>query len=386
MARDLSGIRERRRNKARTMDDENGSSYEQNSPKQVSKNPKQVSEPEVPIVKINLFARFKAKFFRKKTKEEKLLQQISKSHFKPLIFSLYILIFIGLIFGFSFYIIKQESKYITKSKKLITTTPTPAPEKEKKTVSPLIADQTKEDSFYNSDSKGFAAVIDDQTYTLESVIPTNLKVERFELGVFLNFIKSNRDRFCKYAEQSRMAYIFANGELRDYSATSYPLTNNKLDYNNCLSNTVWTESELFSLYQNLYDDFISPKTEDDALLKKLVAANQYKMNINFNAVRDFPQSFDGALLSEEKFNQLLSGNYMNQLLLCDYSNKFAKVYDVFVSKRNGSLRPINNCYTDSMNLQEAYVQYKFYYSYIQPSSKDVNAESLHSALIPNYSN
>ena len=397
MARDISGIRERRRSRARVLN------HNQEAPVATQNtNPQVAPQPEAPVIPLSRSARFKAffsKLFSKKDKKEvkiekpkkdKIKHQLTKSSFKPLVFTIYILVFFSLIIALFIYIVKQESKYETKNKRLITTPTKPAHKEEEKVASPLISDEDENkegtESKPNSMSQVFSSVIDNQTYTLDSVISNNLKAERFDLGGFLNFIKNNRANFCKYAEQSRMAYIFANGEVRDYSNTSYPLPNNKFDYANCMSTSAWKESELFSLYQNIYEDFINTQTDDGTLLQKLMAAKNYQMNVNFNPVRDFPQSLSGALLSENDFSQLISENYANQILLCDYSQKFSKTYDQFVSKRSGSLRPISNCYSDNMNLQEAYVQYVFYYNYIQPNSKEINANLLNSALIPNYAN
>ena len=77
MARDISGIRERRRNKARSMGYNNEPSSEKIYSEQTYANLEEIYEPEIPITKLSRFARFKAffkKIYRKKSKNEKLKQ------------------------------------------------------------------------------------------------------------------------------------------------------------------------------------------------------------------------------------------------------------------------------------------------------------------------
>ncbi len=298
--------------------------------------------------------------------------------FKPIMFTLYIILSISVFSYFFYYIINQESKYETKNKKLIVASK--KVKEEIKVEAPLILNSDDDD-----DKVLMTMPIDDDlTYTLDSVLPLDLKEDRFNLSAFLGFIASNRKSFCTYAEQSRLAYMLANNEVREYYSTKYPLNNNRINYNDCMSTNIWGESELFILYQNLYDDFIKTQTEDDVLFKKLLSAKQYLMKTNFNPVRDLPSFLSGSLMTENNFDNLLKGKLSNQYLLCRYSKQFSKSYDRFVSKRSGSLRPISNCYASNINLQEAYVQYVFYYNYIQSNSKDVNASDLQSSLIPNF--
>ncbi|MDR0483661.1 MAG: hypothetical protein LBH40_00070 [Alphaproteobacteria bacterium] len=303
-------------------------------------------------------------------------------NFKIYHFVFYFILFAGSIVSLVAYVVHRESMYETKNTRLFTVATQPTETKvEEKDTAPLI--ETENTATETADSSAFPAIVDEETFRLIEVTPKNLGTNRLELAEFLEFIGNNKSDFCKYAEQARFAFIMANNELRDWSTTGFPVTNKLIDYTNCMTPGLWTEADLFSLYNNLYDDFLNTTNTDDALLQKLNAAKSFNLRSNFNPVRDMPPVFGNKLLSEAEFVQIFRGDYMNQILFCNYSNKFARAYDMFVTKRNGSLKPVSNCFSQDVNNSEAYTQYVFYFNYIQPNSKDPNVLALQAALVPN---
>ncbi|MCL2566874.1 MAG: hypothetical protein FWE18_02095 [Alphaproteobacteria bacterium] len=394
MARKIEDIRKRRYKEG--LSSESPAEPVQNVPEQPVEAPKKSS-------RFNLL-----NIFRRKPKEKESLenseqkskkQKVKKSlkrelsdggHFKIIPFIVYIIIFLGSIAALAVYIFDRESLYETKNKRLFTVTTTPAAHTETQNAAPLIEQAPIIEQSAAAPIESVipnSAISDIATFRLVDVTPRNLGTTRLPFADFLSFIGSNRSDFCRYAETARMAFILANNELRDYSSNpTFPVNNKLMDYNNCMNSSVWSETELFNLYNNLFDDFLSTSTQDDVLLRKLNAAKSFNLHVNFNPVRDMPEAFKNSFLSESSFTQLFRGNYMNQILFCNYSNMFAKAYDQFVSKRVGSLKPVANCLSDFVNNQEAYTQYVFYFNFIQPNSKDPNVIALQSALIPNNEN
>lgn len=338
--------------------------------------------------KKNIFMRFLYLFSKEKReikKEKKLKSIANDSSFKPFIFLFYIILFFSSVSYFVFYIVSQDSKYETINKKLLVIHTKEEPVKTKAEI-PLISTEEDENIIIeeNQDSQNILQNYD--TYTIENSIPTSLAKKKLEFAPFLEFTKTSRNQFCKFAEQASIAYMLANAESRNYAYTSSPLNNIRVNYSDCMNKDIWEEPELFALYENLYNDYIDTKTEDDKLLQKLVATKNYKLYVDFNSVRDFPIFLSSNLLTEDQFDNILKKSFANQFLLCRYSIQFSKSYDKFVSKRTNSLRPISNCYSKNINLKEAYTQYVFYYNYIQSNSTDINAKELASGLIPNYMN
>ncbi|MDR2007902.1 MAG: hypothetical protein LBQ34_02895 [Alphaproteobacteria bacterium] len=322
----------------------------------------------------------------KKGKKKRILSD--SGHFKIIPFIFYIVIFLACIAVLVIYIVDRESQYETKNKKLFTVATKPSAQDESQNAAPIIeaAPIIAEDT--TAPAAAPTVVVtpvmqDTATFRLVDVTPKNLGNTKLTFADFLTFIGSNRSDFCRYAETARMAFILANGEIRDYSNATMPVKSKLVDYSNCMNPSIWAETELFNLYNNLYDDFLATNTQDDSLLRKLNAAKNFSLRTNFNVVRDMPEVFKARFLSESEFISIFRGDYTNQVLFCNYSNMFAKAYDQFISKRVGSLKPVSNCLLDIVNNQEAYTQYVFYFNYIQPNPTDPNIIALQNGLIPN---